>query len=53
MESGSGTNEDDNKKVRASSNIFFEVGGYHTDKKENQTFFIHKEIQNGAIAKHI
>jgi hypothetical protein len=23
----------------------------HTDKKENQIFFIYKEIQNGAVAK--
>jgi hypothetical protein len=51
VRSGSGTNEDDSKKVRASSNTFFEVGGYHTDKKENQTFLIYKEIQNGSVAK--
>jgi hypothetical protein len=23
----------------------------HTDKQENQIFLIHKEIQNGAVAK--
>jgi hypothetical protein len=23
----------------------------HTDKKENQTFLIYREIQNGAVAK--
>jgi hypothetical protein len=27
------------------------MGGSHTDKKENQIFFIYKEIQNGAVAK--
>ncbi len=31
--------------------MFVEEGGFYTDKKENHTFLIYKEIQNGAVAK--
>jgi hypothetical protein len=27
------------------------MGDWHTDKKENKSFLVYKEIQNGAVAK--